>query len=108
MSLTVVLRSCVNLRGKCDRLARITFRGVTYQSSIYENCSEAEWDEEYEWPLVSPLDPSEFIEVEVVNFNKIFNNRLVGVFRMVLQKLIQDGSLEIQESLVDSNNTVLK
>ena len=34
--------------------------------------------------------------------------RLVGVFRMVLQKLIQDGSLEIQESLVDSNNTVLK
>lgn len=34
--------------------------------------------------------------------------RLVGVFRMVLQKLIQDGTLEIQESLVDSNNTVLK
>ncbi|XP_046857902.1 otoferlin-like isoform X2 [Xenia sp. Carnegie-2017] len=27
---------------------------------------------------------------------------------MVLQKLIQDGHLEIQESLVDSNNTVLK
>ena len=37
-----------------------------------------------------------------------FFSRLVGVFRMVLQKLIQDGSLEIQESLVDSNNTVLK
>ena len=34
--------------------------------------------------------------------------RLVGVFRMVLQKLIQDGSVEVKESLVDSNNTVLK
>lgn len=30
MSLAVVLRSCVNLRGKCDRLARITFRGKWY------------------------------------------------------------------------------
>lgn len=34
--------------------------------------------------------------------------RLVGVFRMVLQKLIQDGHLEVMESLIDMNNTVLK
>lgn len=34
--------------------------------------------------------------------------RLVGVFRMVLQKLIQDGHLEVRESLIDMNNTVLK
>lgn len=35
-------------------------------------------------------------------------SRLVGVFRMVLQKLIQDGHLEVMESLIDMNNTVLK
>jgi len=34
--------------------------------------------------------------------------RLVGVFRMVLQRLIQEGHLEVVESLVDMNNTVLK
>ena len=27
---------------------------------------------------------------------------------MVLQKLIQDGHLEVNESLIDMNNTVLK
>ena len=27
---------------------------------------------------------------------------------MVLQKLIQDGQLEVMESLIDMNNTVLK
>ena len=27
---------------------------------------------------------------------------------MVLQKLIQDGHLEVRESLIDMNNTVLK
>ena len=35
--------------------------------------------QDFEWPLESPLDPSEFIEIEVYNFNKIFNNRLVSV-----------------------------
>lgn len=35
-------------------------------------------------------------------------DRLVGVFRMVLQRLIQEGHLEVEESLVDMNNTVLK
>ena len=38
----------------------------------------------------------------------VFLFRLVGVFRMVLQKLIQDGHLEVRESLIDMNNTVLK
>ncbi|XP_068750249.1 otoferlin-like isoform X7 [Montipora capricornis] len=108
MSLLLLLKTCSNLRGKSDRVARVTFRGVTYQTSVIENCSEADWDEDFEWPLESPLDPSEFIEIEVYNFNKIFNNRLVGVFRMVLQKLIQDGHLEVMESLIDMNNTVLK
>ncbi|KXJ13200.1 Otoferlin [Exaiptasia diaphana] len=81
---------------------------ITYQTSVVEHSSEADWDEDFEWPLASPLDPSEFIEIEVYTFNKIFQNRLVGVFRMVLQRLIQEGHLEVEESLVDMNNTVLK
>ena len=36
-------------------------------------------EQDFEWPLESPLDPSEFIEIEVYNFNKIFNNRLVSL-----------------------------
>ncbi|KAK2574533.1 Otoferlin [Acropora cervicornis] len=65
MSLFLLLKTCSNLRGKSDRVARVTFREFCYQ-------------------------------------------RLVGVFRMVLQKLIQDGQLEVMESLIDMNNTVLK
>ncbi|XP_048582007.1 otoferlin isoform X3 [Nematostella vectensis] len=108
MALVLLLKTCTNLHGKADRIARVTFRGVTYQTSVVEHSSEADWDEDFEWPLSSPLDPSEFIEIEVYTFNKIFQNRLVGVFRMVLQRLIQEGHLEVEESLVDMNNTVLK
>ncbi|XP_031569345.1 otoferlin-like [Actinia tenebrosa] len=108
MALVLLLKTCTNLHGKADRIARVTFRGITYQTSVVEHSSEADWDEDFEWPLASPLDPSEFIEIEVYTFNKIFQNRLVGVFRMVLQRLIQEGHLEVEESLVDMNNTVLK
>ena len=49
------------------------------------------------------------VERYIVPFDDIFFIfRLVGVFRMVLQKLIQDGHLEVRESLIDMNNTVLK
>lgn len=34
--------------------------------------------------------------------------RVVGVFRMVLQKLINENHLDITDSLLDNNNTVLK
>ncbi|KAK3744965.1 hypothetical protein QZH41_008488 [Actinostola sp. cb2023] len=108
MALVLLLKTCTNLHGKADRIARVTFRGITYQTIVVEHSSEADWDEDFEWPLASPLDPSEFIEIEVYTFNKIFQNRLVGVFRMVLQRLIQEGHLEVEESLVDMNNTVLK
>ena len=45
--------------------------------------------QDFEWPLESPLDPSEFIEIEVYNFNKIFNNRfLIVIISLILFTLI--------------------
>ena len=45
--------------------------------------------QDFEWPLESPLDPSEFIEIEVYNFNKIFNNRfLIVLIYLILFTLI--------------------
>lgn len=45
--------------------------------------------QDFEWPLESPLDPSEFIEIEVYNFNKIFNNRfLIVIIYLILFTLI--------------------
>lgn len=37
-----------------------------------------------------------------------FSFRVVGIFRMVLQRLINEHHLDITDSLVDNNNTVLK
>ncbi|XP_066930260.1 otoferlin-like isoform X4 [Clytia hemisphaerica] len=108
MSLVVQVKNANQLRGRYDRIARVTFRDITYQTQVYEDCSDADWDEEFDWPLDGPLLPSEYIEIQVLNHNKIFSNRVVGIFRMVLQRLINEHHLEITDSLVDNNNTVLK
>jgi len=108
MALVILIKNAVNLRGRYDRIARISFRGITYQTQVYEDCSDPDWDEEFEWPLASQLNPSEYIEIQVLNHNKIFSNRVVGLYRMVLQRLIQEQHLAITDSLLDNNNTVLK
>ncbi|XP_065062327.1 otoferlin-like isoform X2 [Rhopilema esculentum] len=108
MALIVLIKNAVNLRGRYDRIARISFRGITYQTQVYEDCSDPDWDEEFVWPLASQLNPSEYIEIQVLNHNKIFSNRVVGLYRMVLQRLIQEQHLALTDSLLDNNNTVLK
>ena len=52
-----------------------------------------------------------FISCRILIFSYSFlfiSVRVVGVFRMVLQKLINENNLDITDSLLDGNNTVLK
>lgn len=34
--------------------------------------------------------------------------RLIGTFRMVLQKVVEEGHLEVSDTLIDDNNTVIR
>ncbi|KAI8499166.1 hypothetical protein Bbelb_229300, partial [Branchiostoma belcheri] len=100
---------CVGpFRGRGDRVAKVTFRGVSHYTKILEGVEEdAYFDETFEWPVASPIEGNEYLEVQVYNYSKVFSNRLIGTFRMVLQKLIQEGQLSITETLLDANNTVI-
>ncbi|XP_054617207.1 otoferlin isoform X8 [Dunckerocampus dactyliophorus] len=106
MSLTVHLKSVTNLKGKGDRMAKVTFRGLSFYSHVAVNCEEvAHFNETFRWPIASRLDGSEMLEIQVYNYSKVFTNRLVGTFCMVLQKVAEEGQLELTDTLVDDNNT---
>ena len=47
------------------------------------------------------------IEICLYNFNKLFANKLIGRFVMVLQQVVKDGQLEVEETLLDDNNSAL-
>ncbi|XP_061559537.1 otoferlin isoform X4 [Phycodurus eques] len=106
MALTVHLKSVANLRGKGDRIAKVTFRGLPFYSRVAANCEAvAHFNEMFQWPIASRLDGSEMLEIQVYNYSKVFSNRLVGTFCMVLQKVAEEGQLELTDTFIDDNNT---
>ncbi|KAM6906073.1 otoferlin [Lycodopsis pacificus] len=109
MALMVHLKTAAHLRGKGDRIAKVTFRGLSFYSRVAENCDEvAHFNEIFRWPIASRLDGNEMLEIQVYNYSKVFSNRLVGTFCMVLQKVAEEGHVELTDTLIDDNNTSIK
>ncbi|XP_031437276.1 otoferlin isoform X3 [Clupea harengus] len=109
MALVVRLNTITCLRGKADRIAKVTFRGLPFYSRVVENCEEeARFDEMFRWPIGSKVDGNEILEIQVFNYSKMFTNRLIGTFRMVLQKVVEEGHLQVSDTLIDDNNTAIQ
>ncbi|KAM9156400.1 LOW QUALITY PROTEIN: otoferlin [Pangshura tecta] len=109
MALLVRLKAVTGLRGKGDRLARAAFRGLSFYTRVLENCEdEARFDETFRWPIASNIDGNEMLEIQVFNYSKVFTNRLIGTFRMVLQKVVEEGQLEVTDTLIDDNNSAIQ
>ncbi|XP_009293019.1 otoferlin isoform X44 [Danio rerio] len=109
MALVVHLKTVTELRGKGDRIAKVTFRGLSFFSRVLENCEdEARFEQAFRWPIGSQVDGDEMLEIQVFNYSKVFTNRLIGTFRMVLQKVVEEGHLEVSDTLIDDNNTAIQ
>uniref|UniRef100_A0A8C1M9M3 Otoferlin n=1 Tax=Cyprinus carpio TaxID=7962 RepID=A0A8C1M9M3_CYPCA len=109
MALVVYLKTVTELRGKGDRIAKVTFRGLSFFSRVVENCEdEAQFEQAFRWPIGSKVDGNEMLEIQVFNYSKVFTNRLIGTFRMVLQKVVEEGHLEVSDTLIDDNNTAIR
>ncbi|XP_016351775.1 otoferlin isoform X2 [Sinocyclocheilus anshuiensis] len=109
MALVVCLKTVTELRGKGDRIAKVTFRGLSFFSRVLENCEdEARFEQAFRWPIGSQVDGDDMLEIQVFNYSKVFTNRLIGTFRMVLQKVVEEGHLEVSDTLIDDNNTAIR
>ncbi|XP_041421073.1 otoferlin isoform X1 [Xenopus laevis] len=109
MALIVHLRTVTDLRGRGDRIAKVTFRGLSFYTRVLENCEdEARFDETFRWPIASNIDGNEMLEIQVFNYSKVFTNRLIGTFRMVLQQVVEEAQLEVTDTLIDDNNSAIQ
>uniref|UniRef100_A0A674HCN7 Otoferlin n=1 Tax=Taeniopygia guttata TaxID=59729 RepID=A0A674HCN7_TAEGU len=62
----------------------------------------------FRWPVATNIDGNEILEIQVFNYSKVFTNRLIGTFRMVLQKVVAEGQLEVTDTLIDDNNSAIQ
>ncbi|XP_069742580.1 otoferlin isoform X1 [Narcine bancroftii] len=83
--------------------------GLSYYTRVLENCEdEAHFDETFRWPVASNIDGTEMLEIQVFNYSKVFTNRLIGTFAMVLQKVVEEGQLDVSDTLIDDNNSCIR
>ncbi|KAM7078247.1 otoferlin isoform 2-T2 [Molossus nigricans] len=109
MALLVHLKTVSELRGRGDRIAKVTFRGQSFHSRVLENCEDvADFDEIFRWPVASSIDNNEILEIQIFNYSKVFSNKLIGTFRMVLQKVVEENHVEVTDTLIDDNNAIMK
>uniref|UniRef100_A0A663MES3 Otoferlin n=1 Tax=Athene cunicularia TaxID=194338 RepID=A0A663MES3_ATHCN len=109
MALLLQLRTVSGLRGKADRIAKASFRGLSFYTRVLENCEdEARFEETFRWPVASNIDGNEILEIQVFNYSKVFTNRLIGTFQMVLQKVVEEGQVEVTDTLIDDNNSAIQ
>ncbi|XP_035178508.1 otoferlin isoform X7 [Oxyura jamaicensis] len=109
MALQLQLRTVSGLRGRADRIAKAAFRGLSFYTRVLESCEdEARFEETFRWPVASSIDGNEILEIQVFNYSKVFTNRLIGTFRMVLQKVVEEGHVEVTDTLIDDNNSAIQ
>ncbi|NP_001093865.1 otoferlin isoform 1 [Mus musculus] len=109
MALIVHLKTVSELRGKGDRIAKVTFRGQSFYSRVLENCEGvADFDETFRWPVASSIDRNEVLEIQIFNYSKVFSNKLIGTFCMVLQKVVEENRVEVTDTLMDDSNAIIK
>ncbi|XP_060519219.1 otoferlin-like isoform X2 [Cylas formicarius] len=108
MSLAVKLKQFQVAKCKGEKLAKIEFRGVSHLTKILEeNCELLTVDQRFDWPVARPLEEEEILLIELYSRNRLFADKLVGSYRLVLQNVIKDGKLSVRDSLLDVNNKPL-
>ncbi|XP_066141603.1 otoferlin-like isoform X2 [Euwallacea fornicatus] len=111
MSLSVKLKQfqIPNCRG--PKVAKIQFRGVSYTSKIFDDTGNecVVVDQRFEWPIARPVEDDEFISIEIYLRNKliVIADKLLGIYKMGLQKVALEGRINVYDNMVDINNRAL-
>lgn len=63
--------------------------------------------QKFDWPVARPVEDDEILTIEIYTRNRLFADKLIGFYRMVLQNVIKDGRVAISDSLLNSLNQPL-
>ncbi|KRT86553.1 hypothetical protein AMK59_2604, partial [Oryctes borbonicus] len=64
-------------------------------------------DQRFDWPVARPVEETEVVIIELHVRSRLFADKLLGTYGLVLQSVIQDGRLSVSDDLVDPNNKPL-
>ncbi|XP_052752524.1 otoferlin-like isoform X2 [Galleria mellonella] len=105
MSLLVKLNSFKILKCGNEKYARLEFRGaVKYSCVILDNEDIIYVNQRFEWPVSRAVTAGEVLTLQLISRGRWGNHRVLGVYRLGLQIVVNDGQLCITDTLVDDKN----
>ncbi|XP_037300058.1 otoferlin-like [Manduca sexta] len=105
MSLVVKLNRFKVLKCKNEKYARLEFRGsLKYSASVMESDEIIHVNQRFEWIVHRPVGPGEVLTLSLMSRARWSSPRTLGVYRLGLQILVNDGQLSITDTLVDDHN----
>ncbi|XP_017781557.1 PREDICTED: otoferlin-like isoform X2 [Nicrophorus vespilloides] len=105
MSLAIRLRHLQIPKCKGEKIIKIEFRGVSHTKLLDDTGDELfVINEKFDWPVARPVDVEEVLIIELYSRSRLFADKLIGNYGVVLQVVVQNGRLSINDCLVDSNN----
>ncbi|XP_069701783.1 otoferlin-like [Periplaneta americana] len=109
MSLTLRVKHFqLSVKCKGEKIAKVDFRGVSHYSKVLEDPGELiDVDQRFDWPVARPIESHEALQIQLLAYNRYFSNKILGVYGLVLQKVVQDGHLMVSDTLLDLNNKPL-
>ncbi|XP_008199102.2 otoferlin isoform X1 [Tribolium castaneum] len=106
MSLSVKLKQFKIAKCKGEKLAKVEFRGVSHLTKILDDSGGdiIIVDQIFDWPVARPIEENELLLVELYSRNRLFSDKLLGSYTLVLQRAVRDGRVSVADSLVDPNS----
>ncbi|XP_071050803.1 otoferlin-like [Onthophagus taurus] len=108
MSLSVRLKQFQLPKCKGEKIAKIDFRGVSHTLHLEDGSGDfIIVDQRFDWPLGRQVADTEILMIELYVRNRLFSDKLLGTYGLILQSAVRDGRLSVSDNLVDVNNKPL-
>ncbi|XP_057656510.1 otoferlin-like isoform X1 [Diorhabda carinulata] len=109
MAVTVLVKKFQVPKSKSEKLVKVEFRGVSHLTKIVEEdgLETINVNKTFEWPVGRAVEEDELLIIELYTRNRLFSDKLIGLYKLVLQKLVIDRKISVSDSLLDENNQPL-
>ncbi|VEN55155.1 unnamed protein product, partial [Callosobruchus maculatus] len=61
----------------------------------------------FDWPIGRPVEEDELLLIELFSRSRLFADKLIGSYRLILEGVVKEKNVTVCDSLFDVNNKVL-
>lgn len=61
----------------------------------------------FDWPVARQVEENELLQIELISRNRLFPDKIIGFYGLILQRVVKDGRVNVFDNLIDANHKPL-